>query len=157
MDTSVEIKLEPSDEILAPQIKIEPDSQNFVAPVINPRRLSYSIVEKKRNLTTRKPVLQKCCLCDHVYEIVKPNLKCEEIKSFCLVLGICTPNRSFEKLIQKDFEICESCTNLFKQIHKEYTVLSEADRKIKECVKIFRQRLSDRQVSAAHPADLGRT
>jgi len=85
-------------------------------------------------------------LCSREYEIFKSNLKYIEMNSICLVLGICSPNQSFEKMMLQDFELCENCANLFKQIYVEYTVLSDADRKIIECVKTFKQRVLDRKV-----------
>jgi len=154
MDTCVVIKLEPADEILMQPIKIEPELQLLVAPVINPKISSPNV---KKTRTNRKIVYQKCSLCSDEYETFKYDLKYTEVKSVCLVLGICSPNQCFEKLLQQDLGICESCTNMFKQINSEYSVLSEADRKIKECVKTFRQRLLDRQVVAANHADLGKS
>jgi len=170
----LKIKEEPLDPLFMPDIKIEPIEEEIFATPPMKKTYSYSnnmsrkranpVIHNaanceplaKKSATGQMRVLSKqCALCSNQYETFEDILKSTEVKNVCLVLGICSPNSSFEKLIHQNLPICSGCTKLFKTIHSQFIILNEADRKLKECVRKIGSFLKDQQMLTADKENLG--
>jgi len=73
---------------------------------------------------------ENCTLCSNSFCADKTQrLDSCNIQTICSILGLTNRNLCFQKILDK-FSLCPDCTQVFRQLHSQFLVLSTAERSI---------------------------